>query len=105
MNEDDLKSDKEESSSENGEMPEYDLSSSDLIISLITTFEANNRHSKTVINYRYDPVYDFVTLDIECAYNGRNFEIPVFGFDREKIISMSKNILKYFENKSGQNDK
>jgi hypothetical protein len=97
--------DKEEFNSEKGEVPEIDLLKTDLITSMITTFESNDLHVNTAINYRYDAEHDYVFLDIECIYNGQNLNIPAFGFDREKITMMSKNILEYFDNKSKQSDK
>ena len=85
--------------SEKGEMPEINPNDLDLITSIVHTFESNDLHTRTNINFRYDKKDECVYLDIQCMHNGRIFDIPVFGFKQEKVLQMCDNIINYFTKK------
>lgn len=82
--------------SEKGDIPEVDLNGTDLITSLVTTFESNDLHTRNTINFLYDKNSQYVFLDILAIHNGMKLADIVFGFDKEKLISMCQNILDYF---------
>jgi hypothetical protein len=83
-------------SSPKGEIPEIDPNKLDLIISLLTTFESNDLHTKNAINFRYDKERDYVFLEMLSIHNGMKLVDYVFGYDKEKILNVCKNILSYF---------
>jgi len=85
--------------SEKGEIPAINPNDFDLITSIVHTYESNDLHTRTNMNFRYDEQREIVYLDIQCMHNGRIFDIPVFGFKKEKVQLMCKNIMDYFENK------
>lgn len=80
-----------------GEVPEIDPSKLDLIISLLTTFESNDLHTRNVINFRYDKSRDYVFLEIVSVHNGMRVVDCIFGYDKEKIVNVCKSVLDYFE--------
>jgi hypothetical protein len=80
-----------------GEIPEIDPSKFDLIISLLSTFESNDLHTRNVINFRYDKSRDYVFLEIVSVHNGMRVVDCIFGYDKEKIINVCKSVLDYFE--------
>jgi hypothetical protein len=83
--------------SSKGDIPEIDPSKLDLIISLMTTFESNDLHTKNVINFKYDNKRDYVFLEMLSVHNGMKLVDYIFGYDKEKIVNVCKNILEYFE--------
>jgi hypothetical protein len=85
--------------SEKGDVPEFDLTGTDLITSLITTFESNDLHARTAINFSHDKKTDYVFMDVLSIHNGKKLIDIVFGFDKEKILSMCENIRVYFRDK------
>ena len=89
-----------------GEIPEIDPTNLDLIISLMTTFESNDLHTKNAINFKYDKTRDYVFLELLAIHNGVRLVDYIFGYDKEKIVNVCKNILEYFskENENGQKD-
>ncbi len=88
-----------EHQSEKGEMPSVNPNEFDLITSIVHTFESNDLHTRTNMNYRYDEAMETVYLDIQCMHNGRMFDIPIFGFKKDKVLLMCKNIQDYFGKK------
>lgn len=82
-----------------GEIPEIDPTKIDLIISLLSTFESNDLHTRNAINFRYEPKLDYVFLEILSMHNGMKIVDCIFGFDKEKIINVCQSILEYFENR------
>jgi len=88
--------------SQKGDIPEADPLKLDPIISLLTTFESNDLHTRNLINFKYDREHDYVFLEILSEHNGVKLVDHLFGYDKEKIINVCKNILEYFENKNEQ---
>jgi len=88
--------------SEKGEMPEINPNEFDLITSIVHTYESNDLHTRTNMNFRYDERNECVYLDIQCMHNGRIFDIPVFGFKKEKVEQMCENIKDYFSKKDNK---
>lgn len=83
--------------SEENNIPEVDPSKLDNISSIVTTFESSkDLMTRNVINFLYDNRTDYVFLDIWSYVNGKVDKDALFGFDKEKMISSCKNILKYF---------
>jgi len=82
-----------------GEIPEIDPKGLDLIISLLTTFESNDLHTRNAINFMYDKSRDYIFLEILAVHNNEKLVDYLFGYDREKITNVCKNILEYFEKK------
>lgn len=80
-----------------GDIPEIDPSKFDLIISLLSTFESNDLHTRNAINFRYDKVRDYVFLDVVSLHNGVKLVDCVLGYDREKIINVCQSVLDYFK--------
>jgi hypothetical protein len=90
--------------SSKGEIPEIDPARLDLIVSLLTTFESNDLHTRNAINFKYDRSSDYVFLEILAIHNGMNLIDYVLGYDREKVVNVCKSILEYFSlKKSEQN--
>jgi len=83
--------------SSKGDIPEIDPSKLDLIISLMTSFESNDLHTKNVINFKYDNKRDYVFLEMLSVHNGMKIVDYIFGYDKEKIVNVCQNILEYFE--------
>lgn len=88
--------------SSKGEIPEIDPSKLDLIISLLTTFESNDLHTRNAINFRYDSKSDYVFLEILAIHNGMKLIDYILGYDKEKIIHACKTILGYFEQQNAK---
>lgn len=88
--------------SSKGELPEIDPSKLDLIISLLSTFESNDLHTRNAINFRFDPKTDYVFLEILSIHNGMKLIDYILGYDKEKIITVCKSILEYFEQKNAK---
>jgi len=86
-----------------GEIPEIDPTKFELIISLLSTFEANDLHTRNIVNFRYDETSDYVFLEILSVHNGMKLVDCIFGYDRDKLTNVCKYILEYFE--SRKNDK
>jgi len=86
--------------SQKGDIPEINPENFDLIISLLSTFESNDLHTRNAINFRFDEKTDYVFLEILAIHNGMKLVEYVFGYDKEKVITVCKNILKYFESKN-----
>ena len=83
--------------SEKGEIPEFfDDRNLDLITSLVSTFESNDLHARSSVNFKFDKTTDMVYLDIQAFHNGNVFDIPVFGFKKEKMLQVCRNIQAYF---------
>lgn len=82
--------------SPDGEIPEIDLKKLDPITSLITTFEDVDLKTKNVMNFYYDKERDYVFLELQVFINEEKTVDHVFGYAKEKIISTSENIIKYF---------
>jgi hypothetical protein len=80
-----------------GEIPEIDPKRLDLIISLLTTFESNDLHTRNNINFKYDETTGYVFLEILAEHNGMKIVDHLFGYDKDKIINLCKHILEYFE--------
>lgn len=91
-------------SSSKGEIPEIDPRELELIISLITTFESNDLHTRNAINFRYDKKRDYVFLEMLAIHNGTTLVDYLFGYDKEKIINSCKEILIFFEAKTNEQD-
>ena len=91
-------------SSSKGEIPEIDPSKLDLIISLMTTFESNDLHTRNAINFKYDRTRDYVFLELLAEHNGMKLIDYLFGYDREKITNACREILKYFGENSNEQD-
>jgi hypothetical protein len=85
--------------SSKGELPEIDPTKLDLIISLLSTFESNDLHTRNAINFRYDPKTDFVFLEILSTHNGMKLIDYILGYDKDKITNVCKTILEYFDKK------
>ena len=83
-----------------GDIPEIDPSKIDLIISLLTTFESNDLHTRNAINFRYDKKTDYVFLEILSMHNGMKLVDYTFGYDKEKMVNVCKGILDYFSQNS-----
>jgi hypothetical protein len=83
-----------------GEIPELDPSKLDLIISLLSTFESNDLHTRNAINFRFDPKTDYVFLEILAIHNGMKLIDYILGYDKDKVINVCKAILEYFEQKN-----
>ncbi len=81
-----------------GEIPEIDPSKLDLIISLVTTFESNDLHTRNVINFRFDKNRDYIFLEIFSVHNGMKIVDCILGYDKDKISHVCKSILNYLEN-------
>lgn len=91
--------------SNKGDIPEIDnefLKKMNLIASVVTTFESNDLHMRTAINFRHDEIRKYVFMDALSIHNGMKIVDAVFGFDEEKIKSVCQNILDYFEEKNKQ---
>lgn len=86
--------------SEKGDIPQADLNKMDLISSIVTTFESNDLHTRNAINFRFDQESGYIFMDILAIHNGVKLADIVFGFDREKVMTMAQNIIKYFEDKN-----
>jgi hypothetical protein len=84
-------------SSPKGEIPEIDITKLDLIISLLSTFESNDLHTRNAINFRYDKTKDYVFLEILSMHNGEKQADCILGYDKDKIINVCRNVLDYFE--------
>lgn len=85
-----------------GEIPEIDPSKMDLIISLMTTFESNDLHTRNAINFKYDRERDYIFLELLAIHNGMRLVDYIFGYDKEKIINVCKNIIEYFSKEEKQ---
>ena len=84
--------------SDKGDIPSIDVRKLDYIISLITTFEEkDDLMTRNVINYYYDNKNDYVFMDIYVLLNNLVISDTLLGFNKDKIINICKNILKYFE--------
>ncbi|MDD5649342.1 MAG: hypothetical protein PHF86_02845 [Candidatus Nanoarchaeia archaeon] len=83
-----------------GEIPEIDVTKLDLIISLLSTFESNDLHTRNAVNFRYDKKRDYVFLDIMSIHNGEKVADCVLGFDKEKVCNVCQSVLDYFETKN-----
>jgi len=83
-----------------GEIPEIDPKKFDLIISLLTTFESNDLHTRNAINFRYDEKNDYIFLEILAIHNGSKLIDYILGYDKEKIVNVCKTILEYFEDRT-----
>ena len=79
-----------------GEVPEIDLKKLDHITSLVTTFEDVDLKTKNVMNFYYDSKRDYVFLELLAYANEKKVADYIFGYDKEKILSTSQNIIKYF---------
>jgi len=86
--------------SSKGDIPEIDPSKFDLIISLLTTFESNDLHTRNAINFRFDKKTDYVFLEITSMHNGMKLIDYILGYDKEKIINVCQEIIRYFEEKN-----
>ena len=87
-----------------GEIPEIDPTKLDLIISLLTTFEANDLHTRNAINYYYDKSRDYIFLEVISIHNGQKVVDSFFGYDREKITNVCNHLLSYFKDKESKNE-
>lgn len=90
--------------SSKGDIPQVDSTKFDLIISLLSTFESNDLHTRNAINFKYDEKTDYIFLEILSIHNGMKLIDYILGYDSEKIVNVCKNILEYFEAKK-KNDK
>jgi hypothetical protein len=86
-----------------GDIPDMDPSKLDMIVSLLTTFESNDLHTRNAINFKYDPKIDYVFLEILAIHNGMRIVDIIFGYDKEKIVNVCKHILDYFSEKDKKN--
>lgn len=85
--------------SSKGDIPELNPNTLDMIVSLLTTFESNDLHTRNAINFKYDKNNDYVFLEILAIHNGMKIVDYLFGYDKDKIINVCKNILDYFSEK------
>jgi hypothetical protein len=85
--------------SEENSVPEVDLRKLDHIAALITTFEQKDLKTKGVVCFYYDKKHEYVFLEVMADVNGRIIMDDVMGFDKEKVINLCKNVIKYFEEK------
>lgn len=83
--------------SEKGKIPEADPTKMDNITSLVTTFEENDLMTRNIMNFLYDRKTDYVFIDFWSLINGKPMVDFLVGYDKDKIISICQNILKYFE--------
>ena len=85
--------------SEEGKIPEVDLSKLDHISALITTFEQKDLKTYSTISLFYDKINDYVFLELFASVNNQVAIDDVVGFDKEKMVNLCKNVIRYFENK------
>jgi hypothetical protein len=77
-------------------IPEIDLRKLDHITSLATTFENKELKTKNVLNFYYDSSRDYIFLEVKSELNGKTIADDIFGFDKDKLLSTSENLIKYF---------
>jgi len=85
--------------SQKGDIPEIDPSRFEQIVSLVTTFESNDLHTRNVINFAYDESSDYVFLEMLSTHNGQRLIDYILGYDKDKIVNVCEQILTFFKNK------
>ena len=82
--------------SQDGQVPEIDLRRLDHITSIITTFEEKDLKTQNVISFYYDKEHEYVFLEVKSNINKKVVD-NIFGYDKEKIITICDNLLSYFK--------
>lgn len=85
--------------SQKGDIPEIDPGRFEQIVSLVTTFESNDLHTRNVINFAYDENSDYVFLEMLSTHNGQRLIDYILGYDKDKIVNVCEQILTFFKNK------
>lgn len=79
------------------EVPEVDLRKMENVSSLVSTFEGKDLMARNVLNFFHDKRTDYVFIDIWGYVNGKPVFDQLVGFDKDKVVSLCRNIIEYFE--------
>ena len=86
--------------SEKNQIPEADPTTMDNITSLVTTFEEKrDLVTRNVMSFLHDKKNDYIFIDIWCLVNNTPVKDLLIGFDKDKILTVCRNIIKFFEDK------
>jgi len=85
--------------SEENLVPEIDLSKLNHIAALITTYEQKDLKTKGVLTLHHDKKNDYVFIEVTADVNGKVLMDDIMGFDKDKVITLCKNVIDFFERK------